>query len=146
MIEIEITDSNGFIKSGLSSNLMRLSAESKNLLVQRGSLYIGTGTYQTIEFGNEMARIYNTSVLNPLTVAPAVLTVVAPETLGWSRSLSNSNFHSRYSGVLYPISVQRASLSVTASNAAKATAVKYTPVNQQTTIWERMCALGFDKQ
>lgn len=143
---IEITDSNGFIKSGLSSNLMRLSAESKNLLVQRGSLYIGTGTYQTIEFGNEMARIYNTSVLNPLTVAPAVLTVVAPETLGWSRSLSNFNFHSQYSGVLYPISVQRASLSMTASNAAKATAVKYTPVNQQTTIWERMCALGFDRQ
>ena len=146
MIEIEITDSNGFIKSGLSSNLMRLSAESKNLLVQRGSLYIGTGTYQTVEFGNEMARIYNTSVLNPLTVAPAVLTVVAPEILGWSRSLSNSNFHSQYSGVLYPISVQRASLSMTASNAAKATTVKYTPVNQQTTIWERMCALGFDRQ
>lgn len=146
MIEIEITDSNGFIKSGLSSNLMRLSAESKNLLVQRGSLYIGTGAYQTIKFGNEMARIYNTSVLNPLTVAPAVLTVVAPETLGWSRSLSNSNFYSQYSGVMYPISVQRASLSMTVSNATKATTVKYTPINQQTTIWERMCALGLDRQ
>jgi len=143
---IEITDSNGFIKSGLSSNLMRLSAENKNLLVQRGSLYIGTGTFQTIKCGNETARIYNTSVLNPLTVAPAVLTVIAPEILGWSRSLSNSNFYSQYSGVMYPISVQRASLSMRVSNVTKATTVKYTPINQQTTIWERMCALGLDRQ
>lgn len=143
---IEITDSNGFIKSGLSSNLMRLSAENKNLLVQRGSLYIGTGTFQTIECGNETARIYNTSVLNPLSAAPAMLTVTASGNLAWSRLLNNSNFYAPDTKVVYPISVQRASLSDKASNVAKATTVKYTPVNQQTTIWERMCALGFDRQ
>lgn len=143
---IEITDSNGFIKSGLSSNLMRLSAESKNLLKERGSLYLGTGTHQTIEYGNDVAEIYNTKVLNPITVAPAVLQVVAAGVLVWSRSLSNSNFYTQDTGKIYPISVQSTNFSETSPTATRATTVRYTPDNQQTTIWERMSALGFNRQ
>ena len=47
-----LKDENGFIPAGLSSELMRFSAENKNLLTQYGSLYVGTGRTQRVNYGD----------------------------------------------------------------------------------------------
>ena len=60
----EITDEDGFIKAGLSSDIMRLSMESKGLLDKKGSIYIGTGESIQVNYGAETVSIAKTTALS----------------------------------------------------------------------------------
>ena len=62
---LEITDSNGFIKAGLSSDIMRLSMESKGILDKKGSVYVGTGEIIRMNYGAETVNIAKTTALSP---------------------------------------------------------------------------------
>ena len=61
----------GFIRNGLPGKPMRMAMETKDLLRQKGSIYVGTGNSRTITLVGEdegegtSYTIYETEALNP---------------------------------------------------------------------------------
>lgn len=62
------TDSGGLSKGqtiapGLRADVMRKLMETKNTLSQSGSIYVGTGKYETVNVGTDYCKIYETEAL-----------------------------------------------------------------------------------
>lgn len=62
------TDSGGLsegqtIAPGLRADVMRKLMETKNTLSQSGSIYVGTGNYETVNVGTDYCKIYETEAL-----------------------------------------------------------------------------------
>lgn len=135
-----LKDENGFIPAGLSSELMRFSAENKNLLTQYGSLYVGTGRTQRVNYGNEIVEIPITEELLPPSFSPAILCVGTDGGLSWQKA-----YPALFVDGLYSIKTTAAESSETVEECPYAVEGEYTDQNQEKTIWERMTALGLGR-
>lgn len=135
---VTLTDGNGFIAAGLSSELMRLSAENKNLLTQKDSLYVGTGRKQIVSYGNEAVEIPVTEALNPPTDGAFVLYVDSQGGLVWGKA---------HAGLFadtgtYDIKTRNAAECDFATVCEEAVSAIYTSENADETIFSRMRTIG----
>ena len=108
-----LIDSNGFINPGLSSNLMRLSIETKNLLKNKGDIYIGGSEKIRVNYGEEIIifrKIEKLSAGNNNSVFCKISS--GSGGISWSRL----NYRYFSSANTYPMEVKNA---YTAQNAAK---------------------------
>lgn len=137
---VVLKDENGFIPAGLSSELMRFSAENKNLLTRKGSLYVGTGRTQRVNYGKEIVEIPITEELLPPSFSPAILCVGSDGGLSWQKA-----YPALFSDSSYPIKTTAAKSSETVKKCSHAVEGEYTSENQEKTIWERMTALGLGR-
>lgn len=64
MAEIDLIN-NGQIPNGLPGEVMRKSMENKNILAEKGSLYVGTGVAETVEILGNSYKIAQTGKLTP---------------------------------------------------------------------------------
>lgn len=64
MAEIDLIN-NGQIPNGLPGVVMRKSMENKNILAEKGSLYVGTGAAETVEILGNSYKIAQTGKLTP---------------------------------------------------------------------------------
>lgn len=64
MAEIDLIN-NGQIPNGLPGEVMRKSMENKNILAEKGSLYVGTGAAETFEILGNNYSIAQTGKLTP---------------------------------------------------------------------------------
>ena len=127
-----IPGNDGVISAGLSSDLMRLSIENKNLLDTKGSLYVGTSDSVTI-------RDNTIPVTKKLSVSEQQYTVLTVENgdLVWKKITS---------AMITDVSAERdfSSTGLTikyagnVSEASKATVITYTPENTEDTIESRL--------
>lgn len=111
MAEIDLRN-NEQIPNGLPGEAMRKSMENKNILAEKGSLYVGTGAVETVEILGDNYLIAQTGKLTP---GPdnAVLVVDSTSSTG----LSYKNVNSLISGVVrYDISQE----DLTGANQAQA--------------------------
>ena len=56
-----LTDSNGCLKTGMRSDILRTSFETKNVLLEKGAIYTGTGSTISIPTDEDRIDIYKTS-------------------------------------------------------------------------------------
>ena len=64
MAEIDLIN-NGQIPNGLPGEVMRKSMENKNILAEKGSLYVGTGAAETVEILGNNYSIAQTGTITP---------------------------------------------------------------------------------
>lgn len=64
MAEIDLIN-NGRIPNGLPGEVMRKSMENKNILAEKGSLYVGTGAVETVEILGNNYSIAQTGTITP---------------------------------------------------------------------------------
>lgn len=64
MAKIDLIN-NGQIPNGLPGEVMRKSMENKNILAEKGSLYVGTGAVETVEILGNNYSIAQTGTITP---------------------------------------------------------------------------------
>lgn len=60
-MSITLTDSNGCLKTGMRSDILRTSFETKNVLLEKGAIYTGTGSTVSRRTDEDRIDIYKTS-------------------------------------------------------------------------------------
>lgn len=91
------TDENGCIRNGLRADIMRCCMENKNLLAEKGSIYVGTGETIVKTGLDDDVEIAKTKALNP--GSSGELLMVKDGKLGYSK-LTEVNFAYNYSGIV----------------------------------------------
>lgn len=95
------------IKPGLRADVMRKLMETKNTLTKKGSIYVGTGSKETVTVGSDTCDIYETAPLDPpsdggfflMSDSTNGLAYTTADTLQYGRSVTLPNKSS--SRVLY---------------------------------------------
>ena len=60
-MSVTLTDSNGCLKTGMRADILRTSLETKNILQEKGAIYIGTGSTVSLLSKDGQIDVYKTS-------------------------------------------------------------------------------------
>lgn len=145
-------DSNNCIRNGLRADIMRKSIENKNLLSQKGSMYVGTGTVVSTVIGGDTFNIPITAELSTQEQGQILADTVlvcqssAPCGLQYQKITPDQVEHPYSSGnlVSYPINTTRAQNAEEADTADYALYVTYTNSTKTETVESKLSNLEKD--
>ena len=120
-----LINEDGFIEPGLSSNFMRLSIETKNLLKNKGDIYIGGSETFRVIYGGEIITFRKTQRLSAGSNNKVLCKSGREDGIQW-RFL---NYHFFYSEDTYPMTVQKAQSAQNTEKANEASIVEYASSN-----------------